>query len=297
MQREAHHQRLGARLHQHLLEVVEHHRAEVLRVHQPAHDHRDVVELLRVGHRPDRAAAARAHAHRLVVVAPVERVAVAGLGQQVGRERALGDPWRQPARGRLPALARHALAAAHQQRALVVFAERALALGVAVAMADQLVAACHQRLHQFRAVVVKGGVDQRARGQGERIEQLEAAPGAHAVAVFAPAVVEHVGLRRGRAEAGAQPVAEGEVLEVEAEVDREPRAVGPAVVGPARDRPVVEAVVRGQQFGPACRHVQAACKPRARWSTYRSEIVDHRSAEAGRRGRPGTIARCVSSRT
>ena len=56
-------------------------------------------------------------ADRLVVVAPVERVAVAGLREQVGRAAALRDPGREPARRRR----RSALADAGrpEQRALV----------------------------------------------------------------------------------------------------------------------------------------------------------------------------------
>ena len=52
VQRQAHHQRLAARLLEHLVEVVDDHRGEILGVHLARDDHRDVVELLRIGHRP-----------------------------------------------------------------------------------------------------------------------------------------------------------------------------------------------------------------------------------------------------
>jgi hypothetical protein len=90
-----------------------------------------------------------------------------------------------------------------------------------VAVADQLVAALDVRLHHFRAVVVERGVDQRADRDLQCVEQLQAAPHADAVAVVAPGMVEHVGLGALRAERGAEAGAEVEVLDVEADVDRE----------------------------------------------------------------------------
>ena len=66
----------------------------------------------------------------------LRRVAVAGLGQQVGRAPALRDPGRQPARGAAP-LCGDPVAAALEQRALVGLAQTALALGVGVAVADE----------------------------------------------------------------------------------------------------------------------------------------------------------------
>jgi hypothetical protein len=49
--------------------------------------------------------------------------------------------------------------------------------------------------------------------QRQFVEQFQAAPRADPVAVLAPAVVQHVGLRRRRADARAQALAEGEVLD------------------------------------------------------------------------------------
>jgi len=62
----------------------------------------------------------------------------------------------------------------------------ALALRVRMAVADQLVAALHERFDQFGAVVVERGVDERADWKLQRFEKLEAAPCADAVAVVAP---------------------------------------------------------------------------------------------------------------
>jgi hypothetical protein len=86
------------------------------------------------------------------------------------------------------------------------------------------------RLDHFRAIVVERGIDERAHRQLERIEQLQAAPNADAVAIVPPRMVEHVGLGTLRAERGAQAGAEVEVLYVEADVDREALLAGPVVV-------------------------------------------------------------------
>ena len=88
----------------------------------------------------------------------------------------------------------------------------------------------------------------------ELIEQLEAAPRADAVAVFAPAVVEHVRRWRRRADRRAEPLAEREVLEVEPDVQRQPRTAGPTVRRPPRDRPVAEAAMVGQRPQVRCGH-------------------------------------------
>jgi len=247
MQRQAHHQRLAARLLEHLVGVVDHHLREVLRVHQPGDDHRDVVQLLRIRHRPERLAAAGAQAHRLVVVAPVEAVAKARLGEQVGGVQALRDPGREPALRRGPAMGGDPVAAAFDQAPLVRLAQAALALGVGVAVADDLVAARHAGIDQLRGVVVERGVENDAGRQAELLEELETAPGADPVAVLAPAVVQHVGRRRHRAEARAQALAEREVLDVEAEIHGQAGAARPVEIGPADDRPVGEATVRRQR--------------------------------------------------
>src|SRR5258706_6981141 len=101
---------------------------------------------------------------------------------------------------------------------------------------DQLVAALDVRLDDLGAVVVERGVDERADRELERLEQLEAAPDADAVAVVAPRVIEDVGLGALRPERGAEAGAEVEVLDVEADVDLEALPAGPVVVSPAVDR-------------------------------------------------------------
>ena len=99
-----------------------------------------------------------------------------------------------------------------------------------MAVGNQLIASLHAGFDELGAIVVERGVEDHAGGQLERVEELKAAPGADAVAVVAPRVVEDVGLRALRAEGGAQARAELEVLEVEAEVHGEALAARPAIV-------------------------------------------------------------------
>src|SRR5206468_8442441 len=100
----------------------------------------------------------------------------------------------------------------------------------------------------FGAVLGQRGVDQCASGQRELVEQVQTAPHADAVAILAPCEVQHVGLVRCRRDACAQAFAEREVLEVEADVDRQPRTVRPLQRRPVADRRIREAAVRGDRL-------------------------------------------------
>lgn len=157
------------RLLQHLVELVDDHADEVAHIHLARHDHWQIVELLRIRDRPDRAAA-RFHAHGTVVVAPVERIAIAGLGEQVRRVMRLGDPRREPARRCHARAFGHARAAMREQCALALFVEITLTLRVRIAVSDQLVAASHACFDQLGAMIVERGIDERAGGHVERVE-------------------------------------------------------------------------------------------------------------------------------
>ena len=147
----------------------------------------------------------------------------------------------------LPTLFEDALAAHLQERAFVGFTERALALRIAVAVADQLVATRHAGGNQLGAVVVQRSVDEGGSGQAQAVKQFQAAPGTHTVAIFAPAVIQHIGLRADGANGRTQTFAKSEMFDVETEVNRQARAVGPAVGRASRDRRVVESTVRRQR--------------------------------------------------
>ena len=134
------------------------------------------------------------------------------------------------------------------QRRLVGLAQVALPLGVGAAVADDLAAGVPSgAVEQLRAVLRDRAVGEDGDGQRERVEELEQAPRAHAVAVLAPRVVEHVGLAR-RRELAAEALAERKVLEVEADVDREPAPARPRVARAALvDGGVREAAVASQR--------------------------------------------------
>ena len=70
------------------VEGVDDHVSEVGALALARNDLRNVVELLRVGDRQD-PALARVQPDRLIVVAPVEQIAVASFLQQIGRDRRL----------------------------------------------------------------------------------------------------------------------------------------------------------------------------------------------------------------
>ena len=125
--------------------------------------------------------------------------------------------------------------AVRDQRPLLLFGQHGLALAVGAVMAGDLVSPCAispcaMRRDRLRRMIVDRAVQQHRAGQGERVQQFQQPPGAHPVAVVAPGVVQDIGLRH-RGELGPQPFAEGEALEVDAEIDREAR---PARPGPAR---------------------------------------------------------------
>ena len=129
---------------------------------------------------------------------------------------------------------------------------------VGVPVADKFVTTRHARRDQLRAMVVERGIDERARRHFQLIEQFDTAPCAHAVAVLAPAMVQHIRLRRNRAERGAESLAECKVLDIEAEIDRKPAIAGPAERVAVRDRAIRKAAMGGDRLTGAilcCGHV------------------------------------------
>ena len=121
--------------------------------------------------------------------------------------------------------------------------QMALPLGVGAAMAHDLVAARAAGRDQPRRIVVHRAVDQRRQRQAERIERVQHVPGADTVAVITPRKIENVGLRSAGRQFRTQSLTIREMLQVEREIDREPTASRPGVVGAAAQRDVVIAVV------------------------------------------------------
>ena len=95
----------------------------------------------------------------------------------------------------------------------------------------------------LRRVVEHRGVDQVRRRQVELVEQFEAAPHADPVAVVAPGEGARIGRRVGDGQQMPLARAEGEMLDVEAEIDREPLAARPGIILALGDRRIGIAVV------------------------------------------------------
>jgi hypothetical protein len=155
-------------------------------------------------------------------------------------------------------LRRNPFAAMHEQLALGVFVEIALPVRVGVSMADQFVATCNAGGNQLRAVIVERCIDERTRRHLELVEQFEATPCAHPVAVFAPAVIEHIRLRRNGSERRAEPLAKSKVFDIEAQIHRKSGVSRPAKAVGIRNRPIRKAPMRCDRVAGAIarfRHV------------------------------------------
>ena len=122
-------------------------------------------------------------------------------------------------------------------------------LRVGAAVGDDLVAARAHRRHHLRAVIIDGGVDQMIAGELELVEQLEQPPHADAVAVIAPTVVAVVGRRGLRGDEMPEALPEGEMLDVQGDVNGEALALGPGIIRPLGDGRVIVASVRRQLHG------------------------------------------------
>ena len=113
-------------------------------------------------------------------------------------------------------------------------------------MADNFVAAHTKSVHDFRAVVIDAAVHEHRDRQLQLVEQIYQPPDADPVAIVAPGIIEDVRLRTAGAEFGAEPFAECEMLEIEADIDGKPPSLRPTEVRPAPDRAVTVAPVNGE---------------------------------------------------
>ena len=153
---------------------------------------------------------------------------------------------------------RDPFAAMHEQLPLGVFVQIALAVRVGVSMADQFIATRDAGGDQLRAMVVERCIDERSRRHLEIIEQFEATPCPHPVAVFAPAVIQHVRLRRDRTERRAETFAKSKVFDIEAQIHRETGVSRPAKPVGIRNGPVRKAPMHRDRLAGAVarfRHV------------------------------------------
>jgi hypothetical protein len=82
--------------------------------------------------------------------------------------------------------------------------------------------------------------------QVELVEQFQASPDADPVAVVAPGEGARIGRRAGHGEQMAIASAESEMLDVEAEIDRQPLALRPGIVLTFDDGRIGVAIVVGE---------------------------------------------------
>src|SRR6185369_2528492 len=81
------------------------------------------------------------------------------------------------------------------------------------------------------------------------------------IAIIAPRKVENVGLRATGRELGTEPFAVGEMLEIESEIDGQPSAVRPSVVGAAAQRHIVIPIVCSEAHRSPNRSLPSASVP------------------------------------
>ena len=175
MQRDAHHQRFARALRQHLVEMVDDHLGEGRALDPTRDDHRNVVDLLGIRHRQQRAMPG-AHEQRLIVHAPVEQIFVARLRQEVGGGAALRNPRPEPALGRGALLPRNDRGRLADQRGFFGFAQLALLLAVGAAVPDKFVAARAEGLGQTGRAGVNVRIDQHGGGRAQPVQQVDQPP-------------------------------------------------------------------------------------------------------------------------
>ena len=239
MQRQAHHRAALRALLVELVELRLHHRG-VARGRRVAQlEQRHVVDLERIRH-ADQAALAHLHRHRLVVVHEVERVLDALFRQHVLRRLVVGDGGRQPAVERLAAVLKDGLAAVGDQQALLVLRQVVEIARVVGAVAEQLPAQFAAALDDLREVIAQRHVQRHRAAHAMLGHRVGHAPEARAVAVVAMAVIENIRHRpRPRHLARVIRRLELVMLDVGRQPHRDPRAVRPHDLRPARVRCVV----------------------------------------------------------
>jgi hypothetical protein len=108
---------------------------------------------------------------------------------------------------------------------------------------DDLVAAGAASCHELRSVVIHRAVHEGCHRQAKFVEGVEQIPGADAISVVAPSIIEDVGLRSTGRQLRSQAFTEREVLEVQCEINSQSAMAGPRIVGPSAQRDVVESAM------------------------------------------------------
>src|SRR5471030_2304430 len=109
-----------------------------------------------------------------------------------------------------------------------------------MSMADNFVTALNASCDQFRAMIINFGVHQRCCWQVQLIEKFETAPRTNAVAIFAPAVIQNIRLRRCGCDGGPEPFTESKMFKIETNIHRQSRTVRPAKIWSPHNRYVIK---------------------------------------------------------
>src|SRR5580704_6325768 len=233
VQRQPEDQRRPLGLLQKLLELVHNHLGELAAGVVAMREGAGVVELHRIGHRQQRSGAGL-HPDRLVVKRPVEEMRIAGLLEEIGRgirfERTRPHPPGRPH----PDMFLDDRGAFLDRAPLIVLPHAAQQFGIGAAMAQYVVTARPDLVDDLRIVVADGAVEQDRGRQLQLVQDFEQAPISDAVAVVAPGEIAR-GLHPAAHRVHAEARAEGEVLDVERDVEGEPLAAGPGIFGALND--------------------------------------------------------------
>src|SRR6478752_5261894 len=113
----------------HDFEGIHDHVGEVWTLAFARDDLRNVIELLRIRDGQN-AATARLHPYGLIVMAPVEQVAISGLLQEIRRERGLRNPGSEPAARTFSGMPLDGGSGFLDEQSFFVFGKLALTFGV-----------------------------------------------------------------------------------------------------------------------------------------------------------------------
>src|SRR6516164_6891349 len=243
-------ERLALGLLEQLLELVDDHLGELAAGVIAMRLRAGVVQFHGIGHRKQWSRA-RLHPDRLVIEWPIEQMRIAGLFQEIGRDVGFERPWSHPTGGAHANVFFDDFRALLDGTRLVLLPHRPQQFSVGAAVAEYVVTPGFDLFDDLRIVIADAAVQKDRSGQFELVEDLEQAPIADSVAVVAPGEIAR-GLLAASHRIHPEPGAEGEMLDIERDIEGEPLASRPVVVRPLDDRRIGVSGVAGkfQHRGP-----------------------------------------------
>src|ERR1700693_2409552 len=187
----SHPQRLLTSLLEHLVELVDNHIAELLRVRQAADHCAAVIYLLRIGN-GQKWPGGRAQPEWLVVRTPIEYIEIACFLQQIQSDVCLRDPWAEPSCRCLAFMLPEDSSRLCDQNSLVRCRHRTLPLAVCASVASNFVTAIAKGREYGRSRRVDIRIDQQCDRKGKFFHELEQSPDTNPVTIVAPCVVQDI---------------------------------------------------------------------------------------------------------